>query len=488
MTAGPSRSSALWASIVIPVLHDASELERLLDALTAGLAMDPADYEVVVVNGDPDDQALRLLGEQHPRVRWADSAPGRATQMNAGAALATGHWILFLHADARVEPQWIEELRQVGSSSVVGGAYAFRIAGSAWWARIIERGVAWRVRWFALPYGDQGIFVRRDIFRRLGGYRSLPIMEDVELVRRLGRIGTLYWSSCPVTVSPRRWERDGWLTRSVVNVGLLLLYFAGVSPSWLARMYYGRDPSVADDPGRRGATTIATPDTELSVSVIVPALNEAEAIGAVLDEIPPLASSVTVVDNGSTDQTVELAVAGGAHVVSEPQRGYGRACLAGLRADSDGGIVVFLDADRSDFPAEMKSLVAPIRAGNADLVLGYREGVGRPWSARMGTALCVTLINLLWRTSYRDLGPFRAVRRDALDRLGMVDQTWGWTIEMQVKAKEAGLRIVELPVNQRPRLGQSKISGTVIGVVRAGTRMIMTILALWTTRHRRNYG
>ena len=446
------------------------------------------DYQVVVVNGDPGDDALCIMRQKYPWVRWADSAPGRAIQMNAGAALATGHWILFLHADARLAPEWRRELARVGTSSVVGGAYALRIAGDRWWARILEWGVAWRVRWFALPYGDQGIFVRRDTFRELGGYRPLPIMEDVELVRRLARTGTLFWSTCPVTVSPRRWERDGWLTRSVANVGLLLLYFAGVSPTWLARMYYGRDPTLVSGPARRGAVTVAAADSDLSVSVIVPALNEAEAIGAVLDEIPPVACSVIVADNGSTDRTVELAVAKGARVVREPRRGYGRACLAGLRADTEGGIVVFLDADRSDFPEEMNTLVAPIRAGEADLVLGCREGVGRPWSARVGTAACVALINLLWRTAYRDLGPFRAVRRVSLDRLGMVDQTWGWTIEMQVKAKEAGLRIVELPVKQRPRLGTSKISGTLMGVARAGTRMIMTILRLRITRSRRRYG
>jgi hypothetical protein len=119
--------------------------------------------------------------------------------------------------------------------------------------------------------------------------------------------------------------------------------------------------------------------------------------------------------------------------------------------------------------------------------MGYRSGVGRSVAARLGTWLCVTLINRLWGTSYRDLGPFRAIRRETIDRLGMVDQTWGWTIEMQVKAAEAALRIVEVPVEQRPRIGSSKISGTVIGTLRAGTRMLATIASLWWTRRNRSY-
>ena len=136
----------------------------------------------------------------------------------------------------------------------------------------------------------------------------------------------------------------------------------------------------------------------------------------------------------------------------------------------------------------MLSLVDPIRRGEADFVLGNRAGAGRPWSARLGTAVCVWLINRLWGTRYRDLGPFRAIRRDALDRLEMADLTWGWTIEMQVKAAEAALRTREEPVRQRDRIGQSKISGTVTGTVRAGARMLQIIWMLRRTRRFRRGG
>ena len=133
----------------------------------------------------------------------------------------------------------------------------------------------------------------------------------------------------------------------------------------------------------------------------------------------------------------------------------------------------------------MPLLVEPIRRGEADFVLGNRAGAGRPWSARFGTALCVWLINRLWGTRYRDLGPFRAIRRDALDDLGMEDLTWGWTIEMQVKAVEAALRVREVPVRQRTRIGQSKISGTVMGTLRAGARMLHIIWSLHRARRAR---
>lgn len=473
-------------SIVVPVLRDADELEGLLDALATPPQHAHGDYEVIVANGDAEDAGLRAIRQKHPRVRWTDSDPGRAIQMNAGAALAEGEWLFFLHADARMAPEWLREFKRIATPSVVGGAFGFRIAADAAWARFLERVVAWRVRWLNLPYGDQGIFVRRAIFRGLEGYRPIPIMEDVDLIRRLRRIGTLVWSAVPVVVSARRWERDGWLRRSSQNVLLVAGYGLGVSPHWLARRYYRQRPSqtaISERPADRGLRSASGH----RVTVIVPALNEADAIGAVLDEIPADAQTVIVVDNGSTDDTVELATAHGARVVREPRRGYGRACLAGLREDLAGELVVFLDADRSDFPAEMLTLLAPIQDGAADMVLGYREGVGRSWSARVGTALCVTLINVLWRTHYRDLGPFRAVRRSALDRLAMKDETWGWTIEMQVKAVEAGLRVVELPIRQRPRLGKSKISGTFVGVVRAGSRMLATVFGLWVTRAQRTY-
>lgn len=476
-------------SIVIPVLHDTAELTSLLDTLACDhddrAEPDPV-YEVIVVSGAPNDESLQPLRQRFPRVEWAASAPGRGRQMNQGSRLATGRWLLFLHADARPEPGWVDAIRSADQSEMVAGAFTFRLESAATMARVIEYGVRLRVAVFGLPYGDQGIFVRRRVFEEEGGYAELPIMEDIELVRRLRRRGPFLWSPAGVRASARRWERDGWVSRSALNMFLVGLFFVGVSPAWLARRYYARRSVVDASPAPALASPITTDrDTVPTVGVIIPALDEEEAIVHVLDEIPDVVTSVTVVDNGSRDRTAENARVRGAHVVREATKGYGRACLAGLDAERDTEIIVFLDADRSDYPKEMDLLLAPIFAGTADFVLGYRGGVGRPLSARLGTSLCVSLINVLWRAHYRDLGPFRAITRAALDRLHMADKTWGWTIEMQVKAVEAGLRTLEVPVRQRPRIGQSKISGTVLGTLRAGSRMIATIWSLWRTRHSR---
>ena len=480
-------------SIVIPVLRDTRELEAQLDRLGCrAVTPEPTDggraYEVIVANGDPADPGVEDARRRFPRARWTASEAGRARQMNAGAELASGRWLLFLHADARLEPGWVEQIRHVdGEPDVVGGCFAFALDSPARMARVIETGVRWRVRWLGLAYGDQGLFVRRAIFDELGGYRPLAIMEDLDLVRRLRRHGRVWCSALPIHVSPRRWERDGWVRRSSLNVLLVVLYYGGVSPDRLARSYYNE---ARPTPTPTVATTTAAsfgdgrPDAA-HVAVIIPAMNEAEAITAVLAEIPTLVTSVTVVDNGSTDATAERAQAAGATVVAEPRPGYGRACLVGLAATNEADVVVFLDADRTEYPDEMNDLVIPILEDRADFVLGYRGGAGRPAAARLGTELCVRLINALWGTTYRDLGPFRAIRRDGLDRLQMADQTWGWTIEMQVKAAEAGLRTLEVPIRQRERIGQSKISGTLRGTVRAGTRMLITIASLWWTRRSR---
>ena len=230
-------------SIVIPVLHDAMELERLLDEL---LRQPPAAggrggaCEVIVVNGDAADPGIRPLRARFTAVRWTTAEPGRAQQMNAGARLARGAWLLFLHADSCPAPGWLEEIRGIDPDPLtVGGALRLTLRSPDWRARIVERGVAWRVRRMGLPYGDQGIFVRRALFEQLGGYRPLPLMEDVDLVRRVRRRGRLVYSQVPILASARRWEREGWTRRTVLNLLLLLGYAAGVAPARLARAYYG---------------------------------------------------------------------------------------------------------------------------------------------------------------------------------------------------------------------------------------------------------
>jgi glycosyltransferase involved in cell wall biosynthesis len=217
------------------------------------------------------------------------------------------------------------------------------------------------------------------------------------------------------------------------------------------------------------------------VGVIIPALDEEHAIGRVIADIPKWVDDIVVVDNGSRDKTSEVATAAGARVVTEPRRGYGRACQSGLAVLSAVDIIVFLDGDYSDFPGEMSLLVDPIVHAHADLVIGSRvtgqatRGALTP-QQRFGNRLACGLMRLLFNGRYTDLGPFRAIDTMALQALGMQDMAFGWTVEMQIRALKAGLTVVEQPVSYRARIGTSKISGTILGSLRAGST-IMTVIA-----------
>jgi glycosyltransferase involved in cell wall biosynthesis len=221
------------------------------------------------------------------------------------------------------------------------------------------------------------------------------------------------------------------------------------------------------------------------IDVVIPALNEEASLPLVLADLPWASlRRVVVADNGSRDRTAELARRGGAEVVAAPRPGYGSACLAGLehlRRSGAPEVVVFLDADYSDHPDELPSLVAPILAGEADLVIGSRilgereRGALLP-QARAGNLVACTLIRLLYGFRYTDLGPFRAIRWSSLELLGMRDPNFGWTAEMQVKALRHRLRVTEVPVRYRRRIGVSKITGTVSGTVRAGYKILFTVL------------
>ena len=239
----------MQVSIVIPVLRDSVQLDGLLTSLSPGA--DNSAVEIIVANGDPGDGALAALKKRHAAVRWVASPPGRGRQMNAGAAVASGRWLLFLHADTRLDDRWFDALRQAESRAAVGGAFRFTLDSPRPAARLIERGVAWRTRWLGLPYGDQGLFVRRAAFEALGGYRPYPLMEDIDLVRRLRRRGSLRLSPIPIRTSARRWERDGWVRRSLRNLTLVALYFGGVSPQRLARRYDARSDSSPPPPRPR---------------------------------------------------------------------------------------------------------------------------------------------------------------------------------------------------------------------------------------------
>jgi glycosyltransferase involved in cell wall biosynthesis len=220
----------------------------------------------------------------------------------------------------------------------------------------------------------------------------------------------------------------------------------------------------------------------VKVVVIIPAFNEEKSIGLVLRDIPrQLVDAVIVVDNGSRDRTAELARLGGAEVVRETRRGYGSACLAGIEhaKHKNPDAVVFLDADFSDHPQELIGLLEKIEDG-FDLVIGSRtRGKAEPGAllpqARWGNWLAVSLIKWLFGFRYTDLGPFRAVKWDKLLALDMQDRNFGWTVEMQVKAVKEGLRIAEVPVSYRKRIGVSKVTGTISGAIKAGYKIIFTI-------------
>ena len=245
-----------------------------------------------------------------------------------------------------------------------------------------------------------------------------------------------------------------------------------------------RPQAVGLPSGPHNASRAAYGSPNQVVGIIIPARNEAAALGQVLAELPRgLVHEILVVDNGSTDETAALARRSGAHVVSEPIPGYGRACLAGLAAlDPSIEVVAFLDADHSDYPEDLLRLLEPIRTGQADLVLGSRIAQAAPGSLtpqqRFGNRLACALMQWCFGVRYTDLGPFRAIRRDALERLGMADQGFGWTVEMQAKAARRGLRIAEVPVRYRRRIGRSKISGTVSGTLRAGRAIVATIVRI----------
>jgi glycosyltransferase involved in cell wall biosynthesis len=217
------------------------------------------------------------------------------------------------------------------------------------------------------------------------------------------------------------------------------------------------------------------------IAVVIPVFNEQEAIQNVLSDIPRrLDADVVVVDNGSTDRTVDLARQMGARIVHERRRGYGWACLAGIDALETPDIVVFLDGDYSDHPDEMTLLVEPIVEGRADLVigsrtLGTREAGALLPQARFGNWLATWLIRRLFGANFTDLGPFRALTYPALVKLSMQDKTFGWTVEMQVKAARMDFRFVEVPVSYRRRIGVSKITGTIGGTIRAGWKILYTI-------------
>ncbi len=226
----------------------------------------------------------------------------------------------------------------------------------------------------------------------------------------------------------------------------------------------------------------------MRVSVIIPTRNEAQAIGRVLADLPSnLVTEVIVVDSNSTDGTPDVARRMGAQVIQEPRRGYGRACLTGLANTDSPDVVVFLDGDYSDRPSELPIILAPIIEGRADITLGSRfSNTGNPgalpWHQSFGNHLAAGLIRRLYGVQVSDLGPFRAGRANVLRTLALEESTYGWAVEMILKGAIAGFRIVEVSVSYHPRIGTSKISGTVKGTVGAAWCILSRIARYWFRR------
>lgn len=235
-------------SVIVPIVAADRDLAR---QLIAGI---PVELRVEIVIAEAGTESgLELLSHGRPDVTVVHTQQGRGRQMNAAAGLARGEWLLFLHADSQLPSAWVDVLetsvrrREAGSDpgplapgpgDIVGGWFQFALDDPAWQARAIERAVAWRVRLLRLPYGDQGIFVRRRTFAALDGYRDIEVMEDVEFVRRMVHAGAVVELPRVLVTSARRWRRDGWFRRSARNVTLLTLYFFGVPPRVLARLYH----------------------------------------------------------------------------------------------------------------------------------------------------------------------------------------------------------------------------------------------------------
>jgi glycosyltransferase involved in cell wall biosynthesis len=235
---------------------------------------------------------------------------------------------------------------------------------------------------------------------------------------------------------------------------------------------------------------VVTDLVHVRVSVVIPTHNEAQAIEHVLADLPcSLVTEVIVVDSNSTDGTPDLARKMGARVIPESRRGYGRACLTGLANTDNPDVVVFLDGDYSDRPSELSILLAPIIEGRADITLGSRlqeriSAAALPWHQVFGNRLAAGLIRLLYGLEISDLGPFRAGRADVLRALALEETTYGWAVEMILKGVLAGFRVVEVPVSYHPRIGKSKISGTLKGTIGAAW-FILSLIVRYYFRHRR---
>ena len=272
-------------SVIIPVWNDEDALARAVQRLQPAPTV-----EIIVSCVLGEDSRYGQLRHRHPGIRWVPAPRGRGVQMNAGAAIARGRWLVFLHADSDLPDDWMDVIAEADTRGYVAGAFAFGLDSGDWRARVIELGVRLRVWIFGLPYGDQALFVRRCTFDRLSGYRDLPLMEDVDFVRRVKRIGRFLNSGSVVTTAARRWQQEGWMRRSLHNMLMAAAFLRGASPSSLAQRYYRRYPAavviMARAPWTRGKTRLSVaPDepnhTELKHALFLDTVDAMTSVAAI---------------------------------------------------------------------------------------------------------------------------------------------------------------------------------------------------------------
>ena len=416
-------------SIVIPVWQDRDALADLL----AIVSSDRQAETIVVVSRD---EALRYreLQTQFESVRWVTAPRGRGAQMDAGAAVARGRWLLFLHADSRLPADWRDVLREADERPrVVGGAFRLALGSRDWRARILELAVRLRIAIFGLPYGDQALFVRRSVFEGIGGFHGLPLMEDVDFVRRLKRQGQLHFARAAVTTSVRRWVRHGWIRHSCRNLVLLARYMAGADPTVLARQYYGRKPAaivvMARAPWTGGKTRLHIDEPAHGVlrrALLEDTLDVARSISAAdlmiacepADEVRRMRQLA-----GSECEVVGQS---GASLGDRLIHAFDNAFRRGYRS------VIIIGSDIPDLPERLlRSALASLDDGSDQVVLGpardggyYLIGLNRPqrhlfrgidWST--GQVLRQTLE----RAVELDLPIVRLEEWDDVDDLGDLD-------------------------------------------------------------------
>jgi len=470
-------------TVVMPILN---ERDRLPDFLPHVKKSCP-QAELIFVDGGSTDGSVDWLEEQGVKV--LKERPSRGAQIDIGAQQAEGEYLFFLHVDCRCDNSMPEMFSLMEESllapKVSAGAFTFQVDSKDPRYRSMEKAVRFRSRILQMPYGDQGLFMKKSMYLSLGGVAKYDLMEDVALHDGLRKRGRIVILDTAIVSSARRFEKRGYMLSNIRNLSLLYLFHLGIPNKILKKIYYyerNRKP-VGEALCQDGEKKELHRDN-MKVAVIIPALNEEKSLPLVLSALPlDSLEAVIVVDNGSEDQTIEVAKNAGASVVVEQQRGYGAACLRGIEALPDVDVVVFLDADYSDYPEDIELLLEKI-AGGDDLVIGSRV-LGRAEAgallpqARFGNALACFLIKYLFGFNYSDLGPFRAIRAPVLARLCMKDRAFGWTIEMQLKAVIVGLKISEVSVGYRQRIGISKITGTLKGTILAGITILSTIFKVF---------